>query len=73
MRRRDKQVPQSAEQTVGVIRSGTRRYLSAEEKICIVLKGLRGEDSIAELCRRWPQCAGGSSVETTSRLEPHSR
>ena len=30
----------------------TRRRFSAEEKICIVLEGLRGEESIAELCRR---------------------
>ena len=30
----------------------TRRQFSAEEKIRIVLSGLRGEDSIVELCRR---------------------
>ena len=30
----------------------TRRKFSSEEKIRIVLEGLRGEDSIAELCRR---------------------
>jgi transposase-like protein len=29
-----------------------RRHFSAEDKIRIVLEGLRGEDSIAELCRR---------------------
>ena len=34
------------------IRRATRRHFSAEEKIRIVLDGLRGEDSIAELCRR---------------------
>ena len=34
------------------IRRVTRRQFSAEEKIRIVLTGLRGEDSIAELCRR---------------------
>ncbi len=34
------------------IRRKTRRLHSAEEKIRIVLEGLRGEDSIAELCRR---------------------
>ncbi len=34
------------------IRRATRRQFSAEEKIPIVLEGLRGEDSIAELCRR---------------------
>ena len=36
----------------GSIRRATRRHFSAEEKIRIVLEGLRGEDSIAELCRR---------------------
>src|SRR5262249_17981268 len=34
------------------IRRATRRHHSAEEKIRIVLEGLRGEDSIAELCRK---------------------
>ena len=34
------------------IRRKTRRKLSAEEKIRIVLDGLRGESSIVELCRR---------------------
>jgi len=34
------------------IRRRTRKHHSAEEKIRIVLEGLRGEDSIAELCRR---------------------
>ena len=41
-----------AEQTVRDIRRATRRKFSAEEKIRIVLEGLRGEDSIAELCRK---------------------
>ena len=41
-----------AEQVVKDIRRATRRQFSAEEKIRIVLSGLRGEDSIAELCRR---------------------
>jgi transposase len=35
-----------------VTRRATRRHFSAEDKIRIVLEGLRGEDSIAELCRR---------------------
>ena len=34
------------------IRRTTRRYFSAENKIRIVLDGLRGEDSIAEICRK---------------------
>ena len=42
----------SAEKAVRDIRRATRRRYSAEEKIRIVLEGLRGEDSIAELCRR---------------------
>ena len=41
-----------AEAVVKDIRRATRRQVSAEEKIRIVLEGLRGEDSIAELCRR---------------------
>ena len=42
----------SAEKTVRDIRRATRRRYSAEEKIRIVLEGLRAKDSIAELCRR---------------------
>ena len=42
----------SAEKTVRDIRRATRRNYSAQEKIRIVLQGLRGEDSIAELCRK---------------------
>ena len=45
-------VKKPAEQIVKEIRRATRRQFSAEEKIRIVLSGLRGEDSIAELCRR---------------------
>jgi transposase len=52
MRQRDKQASQSALETVRDIRRATRRQFSAEEKIRIVLEGLRGEDSIAELCRK---------------------
>jgi transposase len=40
------------EKLVRDIRRKTRRHWSAEEKIRIVLEGLRGEYSIAELCRR---------------------
>lgn len=40
------------EKTIRDIRRATRRQYSAEEKIRIVLDGLRGESSIAELCRR---------------------
>ena len=41
-----------AEQVVKGIRRATRRHFSAEDKIRIVLDGLRGDDSIAELCRK---------------------
>ena len=40
------------EKVVKDIRRATRKQYSAEEKIRIVLEGLRGEDSIVELCRR---------------------
>jgi len=42
----------SAEATVRNIRRKTRRKYTAEEKIRIVLEGLRGDLTIAELCRR---------------------
>ena len=42
----------SSEQTTRDIKDKTRKQYSAEEKIRIGLDGLRGEDSIAELCRR---------------------
>src|SRR5512133_2750967 len=45
-------VKEPAEQVVKEIRRATRRQFTAEEKIRIVMEGLRGEDSIAELCRR---------------------
>ena len=40
------------EQVAKDIRRATRRHFSAEDKIRIVLDGLRGEDSIAEICRK---------------------
>ena len=43
---------QTPEKVVEEIRRKTRRRFSAEEKIRIVLEGLRGEESVAELCRR---------------------
>ena len=42
----------TAEQLVREIRRPTRKKYSGEEKIRIVISGLRGEHSIAELCRR---------------------
>jgi len=42
----------SSESVVRDIKRKTRRKFSSEEKIRIILEGLRGEESIAELCRR---------------------
>ena len=42
----------SAEKAVRDIRRKTRRRFTAEEKIRIVIEGLRGEESVASLCRR---------------------
>ena len=47
-----KQRKVSTEKAVRDIRRATRTRYSAEEKIRIVLEGLRGEESIAQLCRR---------------------
>ncbi len=52
MRQKPRPAKEPAETVVKEIRRATRKHYSAEEKIRIVLEGLRGEDSIAELCRR---------------------
>jgi transposase len=52
MRQQTRPSKDSTEKVVQDIRRATRKHYSAEEKIRIVLEGLRGEDSIAELCRR---------------------
>ena len=52
MSRREKQQKNSAEKTVREAHGRTRRRHSSGEKIRIVLEGLRGEASIAELCRK---------------------
>ncbi len=41
-----------ARETIGEIGRATRRKFGAEEKVRIVLEGLRGEESLSELCRR---------------------
>lgn len=41
-----------ARKAIRQVRRATRRKFSAEEKIRIILEGLRGEESISELCRR---------------------
>ncbi|MDD2286586.1 MAG: transposase [Paludibacter sp.] len=43
---------QTAEEVVREIRRKTRRTFSAEEKIKIVLEGMRGEDTITAVCRK---------------------
>src|SRR5881392_3239828 len=52
MRQKSGPVKEPATQVLKTIRRATRRHFSAEDKIRIVLEGLRGEDSIAALCRR---------------------
>ena len=52
MRQKSGPPKETSDQVVKNIRRRTRKRYSAEEKIRIVLDGLRGEDSIAELCRR---------------------
>jgi transposase len=52
MRQKSNATPASSETLVRNIRRATRKHHAAEEKIRIVLDGLHGETSIAELCRR---------------------
>ena len=52
MRQKSSTPPLSAEGAIRDIRRATRKHHSAEDKIRIVLEGLRGEKSIAELCRQ---------------------
>ena len=52
MRQKSRSVGSHGEKVVKDIRRATRKQYSAEEKIRIVLDGLKGEESIAELCRR---------------------
>lgn len=43
---------QSASSLISELKRKTRRKFSSEEKIRIIIEGMRGETSIAELCRR---------------------
>ena len=52
MTSRVEQQSEAAEQAVRPIRRAARRQYSAEEKVRIVIAGLRGEDSIAKQCRK---------------------
>ena len=51
MRQKPDALSNAAEKAVRDIKRATRRHFSAEDKVRIVIAGLRGEDSIAELCR----------------------
>lgn len=55
----------SPESVVKEIRRSTRRKFSVEEKIRIILEGLKGEVGISELCRR----AGGDCQQPVLSLE----
>jgi len=52
MRQKPEALSVEAEKRVRDIKRATRRHFSAEDKIRIVIAGLRGEDSISELCRK---------------------
>ena len=52
MRQKSAQLNASVERAVRDIRRKTRRRHSTEERIRIVLEGIRGEESIASLCCR---------------------
>lgn len=52
MKQKSGPAKEPAEKVVEDIRRATRCQFTAEEKIRIVLEGLRGDESIAELCRR---------------------
>lgn len=50
--RKNQDSREAVEKTVRDIKRRTRRQFGAEDKIRIVLQGLRGEESIAEICRK---------------------
>jgi transposase len=55
LERREKMLPkakQNPESVVREIKRNTRRKFNSEEKIRIIIEGLRGEDSIANICRK---------------------
>ena len=87
MRQKSNSNALSSEEMVKGIRRATRKRYSAEEKIRIVLDGLRGEHSIAELCRRegiaeglyyswskeFPKRASGASPAIPREPQPATR
>ena len=48
----ESKISKSPESVVREIKRKTRRKFNSEEKIRIILEGLKGEDSIAAICRR---------------------
>ena len=62
MRQKSQTRQTAADKTIKDIRRATRKQYSAEEKIRIVLDGLRGEETIAELCR----CEGRTATARTT-------
>lgn len=48
----EKKPKESATSLINEIKRRTRRKFSSEEKIRIVVEGMRGEESIAEICRK---------------------
>jgi transposase len=62
----------SPESVVREIKRKTRRKFSSEEKIRIVLEGLKGEESISEICRREginPNLLKGDTVREATSVE----
>ena len=62
MRQKSETEKRPAEAVIKDIRRATRKQYGAEEKIHIVLDGLRGEESIAALCRREGICDVASAA-----------
>jgi transposase-like protein len=73
MKLKSNQPKATAEQVVKDIRRATRRHYSTEGKISIVLSGLRGEDSIAELCRKEGIAQGQITLAQLNHLRYASR
>jgi transposase len=67
MRQKPQTRQTAADKTIKDIRRATQKQCSAEEKIRIVLDGLRGEESIAELCRRYGSSASTGEVKALRR------
>ena len=81
MKQKSVPVKAPAEEVLKDIRRQTRRHYSAEDKIRIVLEGLRGEESIAELCRRegiaasmyYETCARRGDFVILTLVQRHSK